>query len=166
MLLNPLTPVWYWYIWKRGVFIALFSPLLGIFLLLPFVTRSLLSKAEETFLTKILFALGNGRLVILLTVLLMFPLCLRLMALVHLGKNSELRAIDRNDWIVSLALPIFGFGSAIAYCAKYRRRWALIGLLWIAVMGVVLKGVTLNIAQALLPVGEERREEFRAQREV
>lgn len=157
---NPATAVWYWYVWKRQVFWALFTPILGVFLSLPLVVRSLLSRADETAITNFLFGLGSARLIILVATLMIFPLFLRLAALFHLGKNTDLTAMDRNDWIVSLALPVFGYGAGLAYCARYRRVWALVGFLWIAVIGGTLKVVTLNISQILVPAGDERREKF------
>lgn len=161
MVINPSTIVWYWYVWKRRAFWALFTPILGAFISLPFVVRSFLSKTDETTLTNILYGLGSARLVILVSALLIFPLVLRLAALFHLGKNTDLSAMDRNDWIVSLALPVFGFGAAIAYCARFRRIWAIVGLLWMLVIGVTLKTMTVNISNALIPAGEERRGEVR-----
>lgn len=160
LVVNPMTAIWYWYIWKRWAFWALFTPLMLAFATLPFAVRAVLSKANATAITNALFALGSTRLVILVAALFAFPLVLRLVALFHLGKNTELTAMDRNDWIVSLALPVFGFGASIAYCARERRVWALIGLLWILVMGISLKTVTINISNALIPAGDERRQEF------
>ncbi|MBU1034474.1 MAG: hypothetical protein ABH861_02760 [Patescibacteria group bacterium] len=161
MVANPTTAIWYWYIWKRKVFWALFTPMLLAFGSFPFVVRSVLSKADATAITNILFALGSTRLVILTATLMLFPLLLRLVALLHLGKNTELSAMDRNDWIVSLALPVFGFGAGIAYCTRFKRNWALVGLLWSVVIALSLKTVTLNISQALIPEGDELRMEFR-----
>lgn len=161
MVANPTTAIWYWYVWKRRTFWALFTPVLGAFISLPFVVRSVLSKTDETTIANILYGLGSARLVILVATLMIFPLVLRLAALFHLGKNTELSAMDRNDWIVSLALPVFGFGAAVAYCSRFRRIWAMVGLLWCVVIAIALKTVTVNISQALIPEGEERRTEFR-----
>jgi hypothetical protein len=161
---NPFAAVWYWYIWKRQVFWALFTPFLGATISLPFAIRTVLSKADTTALTDILFALGSARLLILVATLMIFPLLLRLAALIHLGKNTELSAMDRNDWIVSLALPIFGYGAGIAYCAHYRRAWAIVGLAWSLVIAIALKTVTVNIGQALVPAGQEKRVEILQQR--
>lgn len=160
MIANPATAVWYWFIWKRWAFWALFTPVLLAFLSFPFVVRSLLTRADETMITDLLFSLGSARLVILVAALMVFPMLLRLIALFHLGKNEELSAMDRNDWIVSLALPFFGFGAGIAYCARHRRGWALVGLLWWVVIAVALKTVTVNVTHALVPEGKEAREEF------
>lgn len=56
-------------------------------------------------------------------------------------------ALDRNDWIVALALPIFGFGAGIAYCAQHRRNWALGSLLW----WVILAGIGYQTGRVLRP---------------
>lgn len=162
LLINPLAAAWYWFVWKRWAFWVLITPLILAFLSLPVVVRSLLSKAEETFYTNLLFALGPTWLIILLAAMLVFPLCLRLAALFHLGKNFELTAIDRNDWVISLALPVFGLGAGMAYCAKYRRTWAIAVLAWWVVMAIILRTVGSNVLQALMPQGEERREQFKA----
>ncbi|MEK7655827.1 MAG: hypothetical protein AAB386_04070 [Patescibacteria group bacterium] len=161
MFANPITTIWYWYIWKRWAFWTLFTPVLLAFISLPFVARSLLSKADATAATNVLFALGSTRLVVLVAALLILPLLLRLAALLHLGRNTELSAMDRNDWIVSLALPVFGFGAGIAYCARFRRVWAIVGLVWIVVIAIALKIMTVNVTQALIPEGDELRMEFR-----
>ncbi|MFH1077689.1 MAG: hypothetical protein V1745_00185 [Patescibacteria group bacterium] len=164
MVANPTTAIWYWYIWKRWAFWTLFTPVLVAFASFPLVVRSLLTKADETFITDLLFSLGSARLVILVATLMAFPLVMRLAALLHFGKNTDLTAMDRNDWIVSFSLPVFGFGAAIAYCARYRRGWALVGLLWWTVIAASLAYVTQNITQALIPEGKEAREEFRLNR--
>jgi hypothetical protein len=161
LVVNPLTAIWYWYVWKRWAFWTLFTPLLGLTISLPLIVRSVLSKADATALTNALFALGSSRQVIVIAALFIFPMILGLAALLHLGKNTELTAMDRNDWIVSLALPFFGFGAAIAYCARFRRRWAMLGLAWLVVTVFAFKSISLNISHALIPAGEERREEFR-----
>ncbi|MBU1348645.1 hypothetical protein KJ781_01090 [Patescibacteria group bacterium] len=164
MVANPTTAIWYWYIWKRWTFWTLFTPVLVAFFSFPLVVRSLLTKADETRITDILFSLGSARLVLLVATLMVFPLVLRLVGLLHLGKNTDLTSMDRNDWIVSFSLPVFGFGAAIAYCARYRRGWALVGLLWWTVIAASLVMVTQNITHALVPEGKEAREEFRLNR--
>ncbi len=161
MIVNPLTAIWYWYVWKRWAFWTLFTPILGLTFSLPLLVRSVVSRADATALTNALFALGSSRQVIVIAILLIFPMLLGLAALLHLGTNTELTAMDRNDWIVSLALPFFGFGAGIAYCARFRRAWAVLGLLWLVVIVCAFKSVSLNISHALIPAGEERREEFR-----
>ncbi|MEO5927312.1 MAG: hypothetical protein ABIO72_01285 [Patescibacteria group bacterium] len=161
MIVNPLTAIWYWCVWKRWAFWTLFTPVLGFFISLPFIVRSVLSHADATALTNSLFALGSSRQVIFAAALMVFPLILTLAALFHLGKNTELTAMDRNDWIVSLALPLFGFGAGIAYTARYERRWAIAGLLWGVILIAALKGISQNVSHALIPAGEEKREEFR-----
>lgn len=160
MVANPSTAVWYWYVWRRKAFWTLFTPILIAFLSFPFIVRSFLSKTDETAITNMLYGLGNARLVILIATLMIFPLVIKLAALFHLGKNTALSAMDRNDWIVSLSLPVFGFGAAIAYCTRFRRTWAMAGLLWWVVLALALKTVALNITHALIPAGEERRAEF------
>lgn len=160
MVANPSTAIWYWYIWKRWAFFALFTPMLVAFLSFPIVIRSILTKADKTFISNILFALGTPRLVILVAVLMIFPLVLRLAALLHIGRNTELSAMDRNDWVVSLALPVFGYGAGIAYCSRFRRAWAIAGFAWWVVIIIVLKAVTLNVTTALVQEGDEKRIEF------
>lgn len=161
IVLNPITAIYYWYVWKKKAFWALFTPILGFFFSLPLVARIVLGRANATAFTNALFALGSSRQVIVIAFLIIFPIVLTLIALLHLGRNTQLTAMDRNDWIVSLSLPLFGFGAGIAYCARYRRRWAIAGILWSLVMVAALKTVTVNISHALIPVGEEKREEFR-----
>jgi hypothetical protein len=133
MLLNPLTAVWYWYIWKRWAFWLLFTPLLTTFATSPFIGKRLLAKSNAgsiealfAFLTKP----GAWLYLVGISIFVVFPLILRLVALVHLGKNKQVSALDRNDWIVALALPLFGFGAGIAYCAQHRRNWAIASLVW------------------------------------
>lgn len=162
VIVNPSAAIWYWYVWKRWAFWTLFTPILGFFLSIPFVVRSLLTKANETNLTNFLFALGTTRLVIIVSILIIFPLILKLAALLHLGKNNNLSAMDRNDWVVSLALPIFGLGAAVAYCAKYQRQWAIVSLFWWLAIAASARYMTANITQALIPAGEEKREQFKA----
>lgn len=157
ILCNPVSAVWYWYVWKRWAFWILFTPLLGFFLSLPFVARSILSQADATKFTSILFALGTARLVVLLAALMIFPLILRLVALLHLGRNVSLSAMDRNDWVISFALPVFGFGAGVAYCARYKRGWALLGLVWLLAITLSVRFLYLNVADVLIQAGEERR---------
>ncbi|MCR4279110.1 MAG: hypothetical protein NUV81_04415 [bacterium] len=158
LVVNPLTAVWYWYIWKKWAFIALFTPLLIAFISFPFAVRMALSHAEATAVTNLLFSFGSGRLVILTAILMVFPLLLRLVAILDLGKNTKLTAMDRNDWIVAIALPIFGFGAAIAYCARARRGWALVGLIWWIVIVLALLELVENVSPALIEAGNQLRE--------
>lgn len=158
LVANPLTAVWYWYIWKKWAFVALFTPLLAAFISFPFAVRTVLSRADETAITNVLYSLGSARLVILIAILLAFPLILRLVAILSLGKNTRLTAMDRNDWIVAIALPVFGFGAAVAYCARDRKGWALAGLLWWAVILLALIEVVQNVWPALIQAGDVIRE--------
>ncbi len=163
MLVNPSAAVWYWYIWKRWAFWLLFTPILGLFVSLPFIVRSLLTKAEATQFTDILFSLSSSSgVLVLIACLIAFQLLLRLAALLHLGRNAELDALDRNDWVVALALPVFGFGAGFSYCVKYRRRWAFASLVWWVAMAFSARYVWNNVNQTLQQGGEERREEFKS----
>jgi len=166
MLVNPIMTVWYWYIWKRWAFWLMFTPILGIFVSLPFVVRSLLSKAAATQVTNTLFALGTQQLVVVTAVLMIFPLLLRLVALLHLGKNADLSAMDRNDWVVALSFPVYGFGAGLAYTARHQRPWAIAGLVWWILIVYTGRFMAPNISKALLPAGETKREEFRAAKQM
>jgi hypothetical protein len=161
MFVNPASAIWYWYIWKRWAFWLLFTPILGAFISLPLIVRSVLSKADETVITKVLFALGNPQFVFTVSILISFSLIVRLVALLHLARNSDLTAMDRNDWVVALALPVFGFGAALAYCAKYKRLWALASLAWWVIIAFSLRFILQNIGAAVIVAGEERRELYR-----
>jgi len=161
MVVNPATIIWYWYIWKRWAFWLLFSPILGAFISFPFVVRSLLTKAAATRLTNTLFALGTQQLVIIAAVLMIFPLILRLAALFHLGRNTKLSAMDRNDWVVALAFPVFGFGAGLVYTSRNQRPWALVSLVWLVAVIFAGRYMLINVTQALVPAGDERREQFR-----
>ncbi|MFZ2804123.1 MAG: hypothetical protein WA001_02780 [Patescibacteria group bacterium] len=160
ILVNPIAAVWYWYVWKRWAFWTLFSPLLGFFVSLPFVASSVLSKTDASNLTYTLVALGTSHTVEIAAALMIFPLILRLAALLHIGRNDELDAMKRNDWVVSLALPIFGFGAGMAYCARERRAWALAGLVWFVALSATTWVLAPNVAQALIRAGELRREQL------
>ncbi len=161
LVANPSTAVWYWYVWKRWAFWALFTPIFGAFVSLPLLVHSALSKTQTTTSANILYGLGNAPILMFLAVLMIGPLVFRLAALLHLGKNTELSAMDRNDWIVSLAMPIFGFGAAVAYCARYRRVWAIAGFVWTILFALAFQGVIYNISHALIGAGVERRAELR-----
>lgn len=123
MLVNPSTIIWYWYVWKRWIFWLLFTPLFAAVCAFPFFTTSILSpdKAIVVFGIMILF---------------LFPIIFRLAAVLHIGRNSELDALRRNDWVVCLAFPILGFGVSMIYATRYMRTWALISLLWWLAAGV------------------------------
>jgi hypothetical protein len=163
LLFNPSATIWYWCIWKRWAFWALFTPLLGMFVALPFVTRSLMSKADATGTTNALFALGSNRLVLICAILLIYPIILRLSVILHLAKNTESTAMERNDWVLILALPTVGFGSAMTYAAKYMKTWALVSLAWLIAFSIAGKVMIFNITPALLPAGDEKREEYKLQ---
>lgn len=138
LAINPLATMWYWYIWKRWAFWFLFIPAVGFSAFLPFAleqTLRILSMRDvadrfvavmQVILTHVIDAIP----LIITVPLFTFPFILRLAALAHLGGNNELEASDRNDQAVSLALPIFGYGTAVAYCLKWRRGWAIAGLVW------------------------------------
>jgi hypothetical protein len=46
----------------------------------------------------------------------------------------------------------------MAYCAKYRREWAMTSLIWWALITASSYFLFSNITSALIPAGEERRE--------
>ncbi len=162
ILINPTATVWYWCVWQRWAFWTLFTPLIGIFIALPFVIRSLMSKADATLLTNSLFALGSNALVIFFAVLLIFPVILRLMAILHLTKSKEIPAIEKNDWVVTLALPSIGYGVALFYTVRYLRTWAFAGIAWLILLTIVSKIMFMNILPEIVLSGEERREEYKA----
>ncbi|MDD2785746.1 MAG: hypothetical protein PHS79_02515 [Patescibacteria group bacterium] len=165
LLINPTATIWYWCIWKRWAFWSLFTPLLGTFVALPFVIRSMMTKADATALTNTLFAIGSNSLVILVAVLLIYPIVLRLMVVLHLSKNTALTAMERNDWVLTLAFPLIGFGSALTYAAKNLKPWALGSLAWLVVLAATGKIMITNITPALIPAGDEKREEFKTIRQ-
>lgn len=165
LLINPSATIWYWCIWKRWAFWSLFTPLLGTFVALPFVIRSMMTKADATTFTNTLFAIGSNRLVILVAVLLIYPIVLRLAVVLHLAKNTTLSAMERNDWVVTLAMPIIGFGSALTYAAKNLKPWALASLAWLITLAITGKIMIANITPALIPAGDEKREEFKTIRQ-
>lgn len=160
LLCNPITTVWYWCVWKRWAFWTLFTPLLGIFLTLPFAVRSLMTKADATNLTNGLFALGSNGLVIFLAVLFIFPVVMRLAVILHLTKNPAYTAIERNDWVVSIGLPSVGYGAAFAYAIKHLMPWAFATLGWMLVVGITGRLIVINVTRVILPAGEEKRTEF------
>ena len=143
---NPFATVWYWYVWKRWAFWALFGPYFLFAAFLPFTlettVRSLASRdladrfvhISQELVLRILDAIPLP----VLIPLIIIPFVLRLAALAHLGGNTTLSASDRNDHAVTFALPVVGFGSAMTYCLRWRRGWAVVGLAWVLVAtGVV-----------------------------
>ena len=158
LIVNPLAAVWYWYIWKRWAFWTLFTPLLGFFISFPIIVRSFLMQAgDASSVSNFLHALGASQVLTIVACLMIFPLILRMVALFHLGKNEELNALDRNDWVVALALPLFGFGAGFAYCAKYKRGWALISLVWCVAFALSARYVWNNVSTELIKAGMEQR---------
>ena len=164
ILINPTATVWYWCVWQRYAFWALFTPMLGIFLSSPLVVRSLMSKADATMLTDALFVLGSNAFVIFFAVLLIYPIILRLMVALDLTKNNDISAHERNDWVVTMALPSIGFGVALIYAARHQRNWAFASIAWLGVLVLSGKIMFLNLAPILLPAGEEKREAYRAEK--
>ncbi|OQB19157.1 MAG: hypothetical protein BWY14_00685 [Parcubacteria group bacterium ADurb.Bin192] len=160
LLLNPTATVWYWCIWKRWAFWSLFTPLLGIFIALPLVIRSLMTKADATSFTNTLFALGSNRLVILFVILMIYPIVLKLAIVLHLTKNTDVTAMDRNDWVLTMAMPVMGYGSALSYSSKFMKSWALSSLLWLIIALFAAQAMVMNIAPVIIPAGDEKREEF------
>jgi hypothetical protein len=142
ILINPATAIWYWYIWKRWAFWVLFVPALCFLAFLPvtlgalvqaFAVRDIANRfvnIATLFLNNVVDAIPLAFLIPLVA----FPFVLRFAALAHLGGNSQLKAADRNDHAIAFALPLFGFGGALAYCIKWRRVWAALGLVWVLIM--------------------------------
>ncbi|MHB8831004.1 MAG: hypothetical protein ACYC44_02735 [Patescibacteria group bacterium] len=164
MLINPSATIWYWCIWKRWAFWSFFTPLLGAFIALPIVTRSMMTKADATMLTNTLFALGSNRLVLIFAILLIYPTIMKLATVLHLAKNADIPALEKNDWVMTLALPVIGFGTALTYTAKNMKPWALVSLGWLVALSLAGQSMATNIAPILVPAGDEKREEFRLQR--
>lgn len=139
IFVNPLSAMWYWYIWKRWAFWFLFLPAMLFTAFLPVAleqTLRILSMRDvaDRFVAVMQIILTNVIDAIPLFVavpLFSFPFILRLAALTHLGGNNELEAVDRNDQAVTFAIPVFGYGAAMAYCLKWRRGWATAGLIWL-----------------------------------
>jgi hypothetical protein len=138
LAINPLASMWYWYIWKRWAFWALFAPVILFSAFLPFALEGLIRtfiardiadrfvNISTTILENVIEAIPLP----ILIPLVVFPFILRLAALAHLGGSKELDAQDRNDYAVTFALPLFGYGAAMAYALKWRRGWAIAGLCW------------------------------------
>jgi hypothetical protein len=109
----------------------------------PFIAKRLMAKSSSDIFEHLFLRLtepGAWIILIATSIFIVFPLLLRFVALAHLSKNKNSSALDRNDWIVALALPIFGFGAGIAYCAQHRRTWAICSLIWwVALAGIGYK---------------------------
>ncbi len=82
--------------------------------------------------------------VFILIPMLVFPYVLRLLALAHLGANSDLTAADRNDHAVAFSLPIVGLGAAIDYCFKWLHGVAALGLVWLVLAGAAITHFVLK----------------------
>ncbi len=138
IIINPLASMWYWYIWKRWAFWAIFGPVILFSAFLPFALEGLIRtfiardiavrfvNISTTILEDIITAIPLP----ILIPLVVFPFILRLATLAHLGGSKDLDASDRNDYAVAFALPLFGYGAAMAYAFKWRRGWTLAGLCW------------------------------------
>lgn len=161
ILINPTATVWYWCVWQRWAFWTLFTPLIGIFIALPFAIRSLMSKADATMLTNTLFALGSNALIVFFAVMLIFPIILRFVTILHLTKNKEIPAIEKNDWVVTLALPCIGYGTTLFYTTRHLRSWAFTSIMWLVFFTIISKIMFMNILPDLALSGEERREEYK-----
>ena len=160
ILLNPSSTIWYWCIWKRWAFWSLFTPMLGFFVAFPFVIRSLMSKADATALTNGLFLLGSNGFVIFIAILLIYPVILRLIVTLDLTVNQSMNAMERNDWVLSLGMPVIGFGTAFVYAVRNLKTWAFLSLAWILTFTTTLKIIAFNLVPLLIPTGEQRREQF------
>lgn len=138
MVVNPMSAMWYWYVWKRWAFWVLFAPALAFMATLPFALEQMIRAftardVADRFVTLGTLFLNNVLDAIPLPILIplaVLPFILRLAALAHLGANKDLTAPDRNDQAIAFALPLFGFGAALTYCFKWRRAWAALGLAW------------------------------------
>lgn len=117
ILVNPLTCIWYWYVWKRWIFWLLFTPLFIGICSIPLFIRT---------------AFSPNRTIVFFGIMLLciFPVLFRLATLLHMGKNSELDALRRTDWAVCFAFPLFGFGVSMIYATRYMHTWALMSLAW------------------------------------
>lgn len=141
ILINPVTAIWYWYVWKRWAFWTLFAPALVFIAFLPYTLETLVRAFAVRDIADRFVALSTLLLqnvidampLALFVPLFAFPFLLRFAALTHLGGNSDLKAADRNDYAIAFALPLVGFGGALAYCFKWRRAWAALGLAWFLV---------------------------------
>ncbi|MFA6446916.1 MAG: hypothetical protein WCW31_01520 [Patescibacteria group bacterium] len=166
LFINPMATVWYWCVWKRWAFWFMFTPMLGIFVALPLVVRSLMTSAEATNVNDYLFAFGSNTLVIFFAILLIFPIVLRLIVTLNLTVNGEVTALDRNDWVLSIAFPIIGYGAALVYAIKHLKAWAFASIAWVIVIAAVGQAMVANVSPLLIPAGQEKREEFKLRRAV
>lgn len=138
LIINPPAAMWYWYIWKRWGFWALFAPALVFVLFLPLTLDAVIKTLEVRSIADRFVEIGtlfsqnvvDAIPLYALIPIVVFPIILRLGALVHLGRNTTLNAADRNDYAIAFALPFAGLGGAIAYCLKWQRLWAAVGLAW------------------------------------
>ncbi|MFA5129594.1 MAG: hypothetical protein WC477_01595 [Patescibacteria group bacterium] len=138
LVFNPSATMWYWYVWRRWAFWTLFIPAILFAAFLPLTLErviqvlSIRDVADRfvAFITPITTHFVQAIPILVAIPLFAFPYILRFAALAHLGGNDKLDAADRNDQAVTFALPIFGYGGALAYCLKWRRGWALAGLVW------------------------------------
>jgi hypothetical protein len=138
LVINPFASMWYWYVWRRWAFWSLFIPSILFAAFLPMTLGRVLQalsvrEVAERFVVFVTPIMTNFIQAIPLAIaipLFAFPYVLRLAALAHLGGNDAMDAADRNDQAVAFALPIFGYGAALAYCLKWRRHWAIAGLVW------------------------------------
>ncbi len=119
-----------------------------------------MTKADATSFTNTLFALGSNRLVILFAILMIYPIVLKLAIVLHLTKNTDVTAMDRNDWVLTMAMPVMGYGSALSYSSKFMKSWALSSLLWLIIALFAAQAMVMNIAPVIIPAGDEKREEF------
>ena len=147
LVLNPMASMWYWYIWRRWAFWSLFTPVILFATFLPSMLERILQALSiramaDRFVNIMTVILENVIEIIPLPILIplmVFPFILRLAALAHLGGNTNLDAPDRNDHAVTFALPVFGYGAAMTYCMRWRKGWALAGLIWfLLAMSVVM----------------------------
>jgi hypothetical protein len=142
LVINPPAAIWYWYIWKRWAFWALFAPALVFMLFLPLTLDAVIHTLEVRSLADRFVEIGtlfsqnvlDAIPLVVLKPIVVFPVILRLAALRHLGRNTTLNAADRNDYAIAFALPVVGLGGALAYCLKWQRLWAALGLGWLLVV--------------------------------
>jgi len=125
-----------------------------------------MTSAEATNVNDYLFAFGSNTLVIFFAILLIFPIVLRLIVTLNLTVNGEVTALDRNDWVLSIAFPIIGYGAALVYAIKHLKAWAFASIAWVIVIAAVGQAMVANVSPLLIPAGQEKREEFKLRRAV